>query len=196
MNSVCKDFYSALCCEMKWTNLTITILDFGVRLYGGSELSKYLSKCLPRMRKTQKLALDPNFLWWTKISEVMCTHDWHNVRSYLFFNVRTFWTKISDSVCNDLFTKNITFFVVVEKQKSKAAQITKSNVMHYFPKSNWVMHLHFCISISTKTLLCVITSGEKQCRHWARINFIFQPEAYSFHFWYEKIFTVAKNIYF
>ncbi len=27
------------------------ILDFGVRLYGVSELSKHLSKCLPRMRK-------------------------------------------------------------------------------------------------------------------------------------------------
>ncbi len=36
--------YSALCCEMKWMNLTIAILDFGVRLYGGSELPKHLSK--------------------------------------------------------------------------------------------------------------------------------------------------------
>ncbi len=26
----------ALCCETKWMNLTIAILDFGVRLYGGS----------------------------------------------------------------------------------------------------------------------------------------------------------------
>ncbi len=26
--------YSALCCETKWMNLTIAILDFGVRLYG------------------------------------------------------------------------------------------------------------------------------------------------------------------
>ncbi len=41
--------YSALCCETKWMNLTIAILDFGVRLYGGSGLSKHLSKCLPRM---------------------------------------------------------------------------------------------------------------------------------------------------
>ncbi len=54
VNSVCKDQYSALCCETKWMNLTIAILDFGVRFYGGSERSKYLSKCLPRMRKTQK----------------------------------------------------------------------------------------------------------------------------------------------
>ncbi len=45
----------ALCCEMKWMNLTIAILDFGVRLYGGSERSKHLSTCLPWMRKMQKI---------------------------------------------------------------------------------------------------------------------------------------------
>ncbi len=39
VNSVCKDFYSALCCETKRMNLTIAILDFGIRLYGGYELS-------------------------------------------------------------------------------------------------------------------------------------------------------------
>ncbi len=43
-------------------NLTIAILDFGVRLYGGSELSKHLSKCLLQMRKTQKIEPDPHFL--------------------------------------------------------------------------------------------------------------------------------------
>ncbi len=59
--SVQGSIYSALCCEMKWMNLTIAILDFGVRLYGGSELSKPLSKCLPRMRKMQKIEPDPNF---------------------------------------------------------------------------------------------------------------------------------------
>ncbi len=42
-------------------NLPIAILDFGVRLYGGSELSKHLSKCLLRIRKTQKIEPDPNF---------------------------------------------------------------------------------------------------------------------------------------
>ncbi len=35
--------------------LTIAILEFSVHLYGGSELSKRLSKCLPRMEP------DPNF---------------------------------------------------------------------------------------------------------------------------------------
>ncbi len=35
-------------------NLIIAILDFGVRFYGGSELTKHLSKCLLRMCKTEK----------------------------------------------------------------------------------------------------------------------------------------------
>ncbi len=52
--SVQGSIYSALCCETKWMNLTIAIPDFGVRWYGGSELSKHLSKCLLRMRKTEK----------------------------------------------------------------------------------------------------------------------------------------------
>ncbi len=38
--SVQGSIYSALCCETKWMNLTIAILGFGVRFYGGSELSK------------------------------------------------------------------------------------------------------------------------------------------------------------
>ncbi len=58
--SVQGSIYSALCCEMKWMNLTIAILDFGDRLYGGSKLSKHLSKCLPWMRKTQQIEPDPN----------------------------------------------------------------------------------------------------------------------------------------
>ncbi len=35
--------------------------------------------------KTQKIEPDPNFLWWTNVSEAVCKRDWHNVRSYLFF---------------------------------------------------------------------------------------------------------------
>ncbi len=48
--------------------------------------------------------LEPDPIFWgdRKISEAVCKRDWHNVRSYLFFNVRTFRTKISDSVCNGL----------------------------------------------------------------------------------------------
>ncbi len=80
MNSVCKDLYSALCCETKWVNLSNSILDFGVHFYGCSELSK----CLLRMWKMQKIEPDPN-LWRTKVSEAVCKRDWRNVRSYLFF---------------------------------------------------------------------------------------------------------------
>ncbi len=43
-----------------------------------------------------------NFLWQKKVSEAVCKHDWHNVRSYLIFNVWKFLTRISDLLCNDL----------------------------------------------------------------------------------------------
>ncbi len=33
--------------------------EFGVRLYGGSERSKHLSKCILRKRKTPKIEPDP-----------------------------------------------------------------------------------------------------------------------------------------
>ncbi len=50
------------CCETKWINMSNAILDFGIRLYGGFELSKHLSKCLLWMQKTQKIEPDPIFL--------------------------------------------------------------------------------------------------------------------------------------
>ncbi len=41
-----------------------------------------------------------------------CANVIDNVRSYLFFNVRKFWTKISDSsVCNGLNTENTSLLV-------------------------------------------------------------------------------------
>ncbi len=58
--SVQGSIYSALCCETKRMNLTIAIMDFGVRLYGGSELSKHLSKWLLWMEKIES---DPNFFY-------------------------------------------------------------------------------------------------------------------------------------
>ncbi len=45
--------YSALGWKTKWMNLTIAILDFGVRLYGGSELSN-------KMHATNAKKIDPN----------------------------------------------------------------------------------------------------------------------------------------
>ncbi len=40
---------SALCYKTKWINMSDGILNFAIRMYGGFELSKYLSKCLLRM---------------------------------------------------------------------------------------------------------------------------------------------------
>ncbi len=45
-----------------WKWMKFTILDVGVRLYGGSELLKHLSKhLLLRMRKTDTIKPDLNF---------------------------------------------------------------------------------------------------------------------------------------
>ncbi len=65
VNSVCKDLYGALWCETKWMNLTTAILDFAVCLYGGSELSKHLSKCLIWM----------HIVLWTQVLEAVCKRD-------------------------------------------------------------------------------------------------------------------------
>ncbi len=72
-------------------NLTITILDFGVRFYGGSERSKRLSKCLLRMQKAEKNEPDPNFFDGRKFWR-QCVNMIDNASSYLFFNVRKFRT--------------------------------------------------------------------------------------------------------
>ncbi len=51
-------------------------------------------------KKRQKSNSIQIYLWRTKILEAVCKRDWQNLRSYLFFNVQTFRTKMSDSVCN------------------------------------------------------------------------------------------------
>ncbi len=53
----------------------------------------FLSKCMLRMRKRRKSNLIRIYFWRTKVSEAVCKCDWHNVRSYLFFNVRKFQTQ-------------------------------------------------------------------------------------------------------
>ncbi len=59
--SVQGSIYRGLCCETKRMNLTIVILDFGVRLYALALSCLNTSKCLPRMRKTQKIEPEPIF---------------------------------------------------------------------------------------------------------------------------------------
>ncbi len=87
---------------MKWMNLTIDILDFGIRLYGGSELSKHLSKCLPWMRKTQKIEADPNFFYDSQRFLRQCVNVIDITWSRIYFSTskhfgRKFWTQCAMS---------------------------------------------------------------------------------------------------
>ncbi len=55
--SVQGSIYSASCCEM---NLSITVLDFGIRLYGGSERSKQLKMLATDAKNAKEKQPDPN----------------------------------------------------------------------------------------------------------------------------------------
>ncbi len=103
--SVQGSIYSTLCCETKWMNLAIAILDFSVHLYGGSELSKHLSKYLLRMRKMEKNRTRSKFFYdgWKFRRQCVNVIDITWGRIY-FFNVQIFRTIFSDSVCNDLYS--------------------------------------------------------------------------------------------
>ncbi len=50
-----------LCAVRRSGSMSDAILDFDIRLYGGFELSKHLSKGLLWMRKMLKIEPDPNF---------------------------------------------------------------------------------------------------------------------------------------
>jgi len=59
-----------------------------------------------RFEECRKFQLIWIFLWRMKVSEAVCKHNWHDVRSYLFFTMQKFRTRISDSVCKDLYHKH------------------------------------------------------------------------------------------
>ncbi len=115
---------------MKWMNLTIAILDFGVRLYGGSEPSKHLSKCLLWCEKLNKSNLIWIFLWRLKISEAVCKRDWHNVRSYLFSMCKNFGL----SVQWPLMTRQRD--VVVVRTALTAAMVVPSTMFKVYDPPN------------------------------------------------------------
>ncbi len=87
------------------------VRNFRMRFSVFSYSSSFPIKMNATDAKTQKIEPDPNFLWRTKVSEAVCKRDCHNVRSYLFFNMRIFRTKISDSVCRDLKGKRHRFSI-------------------------------------------------------------------------------------
>ncbi len=57
----------------------------------------FLSKCMLRMRKPRKSNLIQIFFWRTKVSEPVSKRDWHNMRSYLFFNMQKFRTQCAET---------------------------------------------------------------------------------------------------
>ncbi len=79
--------------------------------------------------KTQKIEPDPIFFWRTEVSEAVCKRDWHNVRSYLFFNVRKFRTQ-----CVETFTVNNSSVQVFHFFKKKKNMFI---CVHF-----WVQHQH------------------------------------------------------
>ncbi len=54
--------------------------------------------------KMQKIESGPIFFYYRLKFRRQCVNVIDNMRSYIFFNVRKFWTIISDSVCKDLLT--------------------------------------------------------------------------------------------
>ncbi len=68
-------------------------VDFGVRLYGSSKLSKHLSKCLLRMRKMQRIETDSIIFYDRRKFRRQCVNVIDITKSYLFFNVRIFQTQ-------------------------------------------------------------------------------------------------------
>ncbi len=103
MNSVCKDLYTVLCAVRRsgWTwQSSFWILAFASTVaLSCQNTSQNACHGCEKCKKSNPIRI---FFWRTKISEAVCKRDWHNVRSYLFFNVRNVRTKNSDSVCNGL----------------------------------------------------------------------------------------------
>ncbi len=70
--------------------------------------SSFPNKMLAMHAKTQKIKPDPIFFI---TDESFGGGDWHNVRSYLFFNSQKFQTRISDSVCKNLYSCQLCYIL-------------------------------------------------------------------------------------
>ncbi len=97
--------------------------------------------------KTQKIEPDPNFLWRTKVSEAVCKRDWHNMRSYLFFNVRKFQTQ-----CAMTLTVSMMSCIIINSCRNQLVLIGSgswtyvviiSEVLH--AKEVFAEVMHFCM---------------------------------------------------
>ncbi len=119
MNSVSKDLYAVLCAARRsgWTwQSPFWILAFACTVALNCQITSQ-NACYgcEKRRKSNPIQF---CLWRTKISEAVCKRDWHNVRSYLFFNVRIFRTKFRPLVLfNFFFSKSAyncqIFFLII-----------------------------------------------------------------------------------
>ncbi len=98
--------------------------------------------------KTQKIEPDPNFFWRTKVSEVVCKPDWHNVRSYLFFNVRKFRTQCAETLTLHLPTLHIFISQLFLKRHDAATVCSETETfssnltwIQLIPKTSSSLHL-------------------------------------------------------
>ncbi len=82
-------------------------------------LRMLLSKATYNLGIHEVINLEENFMT-DKTLVAVCKFDWQKVRSHLFFNVQTFCTNISDSVCNDLY-KLLCIDTIPEVAKTKVS---------------------------------------------------------------------------
>ncbi len=81
------------------------MLDFGVRLYGGSELSKHFSKCMPK--KMKKFEPDPNCFLWR-------TWQWDHKCGFLLMTVLLQLSSSYKRHCNSLSQAILVAFFINE----------------------------------------------------------------------------------
>ncbi len=153
MNSVCKDQYTVLCAARRsgWTwQSPFWILAFASTVaLNCQNTSQNVCHGCEKRKKSNTIRI---FLWRTKISEAVCKRDWHNVRSYLFFNVRKIRTQCAMALMhkNGIWPEWKCKFTLIRWhfQKFDTAQLSvsacqerNSNSIYMFLNS----HSDFCI---------------------------------------------------
>ncbi len=130
----------------------------------------FLSKCMLRMRKPRKSNLIQIFFWRTKVSEPVSKRDWHNMRSYLFFNMQKFRTQCAET----------SRFCMQVRRFSRQDCFYKSLLLHWkwhTPVSGqvfWVRNGHkwglWCV-ITTCQLIITDFPGGLECTRSSKCRF-------------------------
>ncbi len=134
---------------MKWMNLTITILDFGIRLYGGSELSKHLSKCLLRLLKTQKIEPGQIFFYDGQKFRMQCVNVIDITWGRIYFSTCEHFGRVFQNPCAMTFSL-CNFKDLIYAQSACNTPKRKDNLKlhHMAPlnSGNPVMDFYTCVA--------------------------------------------------